>query len=81
MAQIHEKIKEIEDALLTLIKKAAPLSPDRLGIIQQKAIRSFKKTLRGLQGWQLGELKNAFGMGDGKDLTDKVKKEVKQRGT
>jgi hypothetical protein len=33
------------------------------GIEQQVAIRSFVSACRGLQGWHLGILKNAFGMG------------------
>jgi len=62
MAVIQEQIKEIEDALATLIRKAEALSPEGFGYIQQRAIISFANGCRELQGWHLGELKNAFGM-------------------
>jgi len=63
MSKVHEQNKEIEDGLKELITKAEALEPERRGYIQQQAILSFQKSCRGLQGWELGELKNAFGMG------------------
>ena len=59
-----DQIKEIEDDLKALTTKARALSPDRHGHEQQTAILSFQKSLRGLEGWELGELKNAFEMND-----------------
>ena len=73
MAVIQEQIKEIEDALATLIRKAEALSPEGRGIVPQKAIRSFANGCRDLQGWHLGELKNAFEMGDNMKLTQAPK--------
>jgi len=63
MAVIHEQIKEIEDDLKKLIEKAGKMSITPNGIKQQVAIRSFVSACRGLQGWHLGILKNAFGIG------------------
>jgi len=63
MAEIHEQIKEIEDVLKTLIEKAGKMSIVPNGIEQQVAIRSFVSACRGIQGWHLGILKNAFGIG------------------
>ena len=62
MAVIHEQIKEIEDELKQLVKKVDAISPEGFGYIQQRAIISFANGCRELQGWHLGELKNAFGM-------------------
>ena len=73
MAEIHEKIKELEDGLKQLVKKTDAIRPEGLGYIQQKAIISFANGCRGLQGCELGELKNAFEMGDNKKLTQAVK--------
>ena len=63
MAEIHNIIEELEEDIKVLVRRAAKLDPNGLGKIQQDAIISFQKTCRGLQGWELGELKNAFGMG------------------
>ena len=73
---IHEQILEIEDGLAKLIKKAEALSPYRKGHKQQKAILKFQKSIRGLAGWELGQLKNAFDMND-KDF--KIKPDEKLR--
>ena len=63
MAEIHNIIEELGEDIKVLVKRAERLDPTRLGKIQQDAIISFQKDCRGLQGWSLGELKNAFGMG------------------
>ena len=63
MTEIQAKIVEIEGDLKKLIRKADTLNPGKFGYIQQKAIISFVNGCRGLQGWELGELKTAFGMG------------------
>ena len=67
MAVIHDQIKEIEDDLRKIITKFDSIenyaAEVGCGIKPRKAIESFANGLRGLQGWHLGELKNAFGMG------------------
>ena len=63
MAVIHEQIKEIEADLKSLIEKASKMSIVPNGIEQQAAIRSFVSACRGIQGWHLGILKKAFGIG------------------
>jgi len=63
MAVIHEQIKEIEADLKSLIEHAGKMSIIPNGIEQQTAIRSFVSACRGIQGWHLGILKNAFGIG------------------
>ena len=67
MAEIHDQIKEIETDLRKIIAKFDSIENYAMegccGIKPRKAIASFANGLRGLQGWHLGELKNAFGMG------------------
>jgi len=67
MAVIHDQIKEIEDDIGKIIAKFDSIEKYALeggcGIKPRKAITSLANGLRGLQGWHLGELKNAFGMG------------------
>jgi len=63
MAVIHDQIKELENGLRKLCKMADAINPERFGYKQQKAILSFADGCRNVQGWHLGELKNAFGMG------------------
>ena len=71
-----DQIKEIEDDLKALTTKARALSPDRHGHEQQTAIRSFQKSCLGLAGFEIGELKNAFEMGD---RANKIKPDEKLR--
>jgi len=59
-----DQIKKLENGLKQLIKEADAINPAGFGYIQQRAILSFQKSLRGLEGWELGELKNAFEMND-----------------
>ena len=73
MAQIHEQIKEIEVEVRKLVSMAMAISSDQLSFKQQKTINSFAGGCRELQGFHLGELKNAFDIGDGKKLTEMVK--------
>jgi hypothetical protein len=73
MTQIHEQIKEIEDEVRKLVSMAMAINPEGLGYKPQIAIRSFANGCRDLQGFHLGELKNAFDIGDGKKLTEMVK--------
>lgn len=76
MTEIQKLIKEIEDGLKRLIKKAESIDTPRYGIVPQKAIRSMQNGLRGLEGLELGELKNAFDMADTdiKRMNAKMKK-------
>jgi len=64
MTEIHELILDIEKDLKCLLKKAMSIDTPRYGIKPQKAIISLQKTIRGVLGWELGELKNAFGLND-----------------
>ena len=61
---VENKIKKLENGLKQLIKEADAINPAGFGYIQQTAIRSFQKSCRGLAGFELGELKNAFEMND-----------------
>ena len=63
MAQIHELITEIEHDLELLIKKADQIQPAIFRDDQRRTLFDLQKGLRGIQGWNLGEVKNAFGIG------------------
>jgi len=68
MTEVQKTIKEIEDGLKTILDKACLLPAEIVGYKPQQAILSFKKSLRGLMGIELGELKNNFGIGIKQEL-------------
>ena len=73
MAQIHELITEIEHDLELLIKKADQIQPAIFRGDQKRTLFDLQKGLRGIQGWNLGEVKNAFGIGVMTEISKKAK--------
>lgn len=62
--QVQKIIKEIEDGTQKILEKAGNIKPSaNFTKAQSKALTDFRSGLRGLMGINLGELKNAFGIG------------------
>ena len=64
MKEVQKQIKEIENGLEDLLRKVMAIRTARWSVVQQKALRSFTKGIRGLHGCELGELLNAFEIGE-----------------
>jgi len=61
--EITNLIKEIEADAKALIKKADKIDPGIYIRSQAAAIRDMQKSLRGITGWDIGRVKNEFGIG------------------
>jgi len=61
--EIQNLIMEIEEDAKALIKKADKIVPCKYSRSQAKAIRDLQKALRGIEGWDIGIVKNEFGIG------------------
>ena len=63
MTKDQKLILEIEADAIELSRKADKLDAAGHGKIQQDAIQALQKSISGIWGFQVGELKNAFGLG------------------
>ena len=74
MTEVQKLILEIENDAKELLKKVLSIDPARAGgHIQQKAIIGMQNGIRGQLYCEIGEVKNAFGIGLKQELEGKKK--------